>query len=100
VRAWLGTKGFDVTPFPAYDTTTPESLDAIYVVNGGTTAMATEVAAALALGSSVIHPAGQTPPVSTTTGADVIVVLGNDLSGRANNNTLGGAASPTTTTTS
>jgi hypothetical protein len=98
VRAWLGTKGFDVTPFPAYDTTVPESVDAIYVVNGGTTAMATEVAEALALTGSVVHAAGQTPPVSTTTGADVIVVLGTDLSNRANSNTLGVAPSSTTTT--
>jgi hypothetical protein len=109
VRSWLGQKGFDVSAFPAYDTTTPETADAIYVVGNGTPAMAEEVAAALALGSSVVIPAGETPPVVTTTGADVVVVLGTDLASRASAGTLGKAptsgtgssstTSPTTTPT-
>lgn len=93
VRSWLGGRGFDVAPFPAYDTTTPETADAIYYVGSGTVAMATEVAQALSLGSAQVQPAGQTPPVATTSGADVVVVLGTDLATRADAGTLGHAPS-------
>src|SRR5580704_6557218 len=34
VRTWLGNHDFDTSPFPPYDTTTPQTADAIYVVNG------------------------------------------------------------------
>jgi hypothetical protein len=102
VRTWLGDHDFDASPFPPYDTTTPQTQDAIYYVNSGTAPMADEVAAALSLGASVVRPAGSTPPVSTTTGADVVVVLGNDLAGRAGAGTLGtppaGSTTATTTT--
>jgi Ni,Fe-hydrogenase III small subunit len=103
VRSWLGTHGFNITRFPAYDTTTPESADAVYVVGNGTPTMADEVAAALSLGPGVVVPVGETPPVPTTTGADIVVVLGTDLSTRASNGTLGkppASNNSTTTTTS
>jgi Ni,Fe-hydrogenase III small subunit len=102
VRSWLGARGFNITRFPAYDTTTPESADAVYVVGNGTPTMADEVAAALSLGPAVVVPVGETPPVPTTTGADIVVVLGTDLATRAGNGTLGKppASNSTTTTTS
>jgi hypothetical protein len=102
VRSWLGTHGFNISKFPAYDTTKPESADAVYVVGNGTPTMADEVAAALALGPAVVAPVGQTPPVPTTAGADIVVVLGTDLATRATNGTLGRspASGSTTTTTS
>ena len=89
VRVWLGNHQFDTSAFPPYNTTTPETQDAIYVVNTGTTPMADEVTAALTLGASVIKPVGSTPPVATSAGADVVVVLGNDLATRADAGTLG-----------
>ncbi len=89
VRSWLGTHGFSISKFPAYDTTTPQSADAVYVVGNGTPTMADEVAAALSLGPAVVAPVGQKPPVPTTTGADIVVVLGTDLATRAGNGTLG-----------
>jgi hypothetical protein len=89
VRVWLGNLKFDTSPFPPYDTTTPATQDAIYVVNSGTVPMADEVAAALTLGASVVQSAGAKPPVSTTAGADVVVVLGTDLATRADAGTLG-----------
>ena len=79
VRVWLGNHQFDSSAFPPYNTTTPQTSDAVYFVNSGTKTMADEVAASLALGPSVVQPAGSKPPVSTTTGADVVVVLGTDL---------------------
>ncbi|MFZ0664566.1 MAG: LytR C-terminal domain-containing protein [Acidimicrobiales bacterium] len=99
VRTYLGQKGFNIAAL-AYDTTTPETADAIYYVNSGTAAMADEVAQALSLTTSVVESSGSTPPVQTTTGADVIVVLGNDLATRANNGTLGSPPSTASTTTS
>ena len=89
VRVWLTIHGFDTAPFPAYDTVAPESADAIYVVGAGTRAMAIEVAEAITLGSSVVEPVGAAPPVPTTLGADVVVVMGNDLATRADAGTLG-----------
>ncbi len=89
VRKWLGNLGFDSSAFPPYDTTVPQSDDAVYFVGKGTRTMALEVAEALTLGSSVIVAPGATPPVATTTGADVVVVLGNDLASRADAGTLG-----------
>jgi hypothetical protein len=103
VRTWLGQKGFNITSIPAYDTTTPQTSDAIYYVNSGTAQMADQVAAALSLTGSVVQAAGSKPPVSTITGADVVVVLGNDLANRANAGTLGSppsSADQTTPTTS
>ena len=98
VRTYLGGKGFKVSGFPAYDTTTPESADAVYAVGNGTAEMATEVARALALGTSVVR-VGAHPPVQTTTGADVVVVLGTDLATRADAGTLDKPPSSSTTTT-
>jgi hypothetical protein len=102
VRSWLGSHGFNISKFPAYDTTKPQSADAVYVVGNGTPTMADEVAAALALGAGVVAPVGQTPPVPTSTGADIVVVLGTDLATRAGNGTLGKppTSGSTTTTTS
>ena len=82
--------GFDTSAFPPYNTTTLESADAVYVVGNGTGTMADEVAAALALGTLGHQAAvGTRPPVSTTTGADVVVVFGTDLAYRADAGTLG-----------
>lgn len=99
VRTWLGNHDFDTSPFPPYNTTTPETADAIYVVNGGTTPMAIEVADALTLGASVVQSAGSKPPVQTTAGADIVVVLGTDLATRADAGTLGKPPAASTTTT-
>jgi hypothetical protein len=99
VRTWLGSHGFDTSPFPPYDTTTPQTQDAIYMVNGGTATMADEVATALALGASVVQPASSQPPVQTTVGADIIVVLGTDLATRADAGTLAQPPAASTTTT-
>src|ERR1700722_562219 len=101
VRVWLGDHHFDTAAFPPYNTTTAQTSDAVYFVNSGSKTMADEVAAALSLGASVVQPAGSKPPVSTTTGADVVVVLGTDLATRADAGTLGQPpGAPTTTTTS
>jgi hypothetical protein len=88
VRVFLGNHKFDTSAFPPYNTTTPETSDAVYFVNSGNKTMADEVAAVLALGSSVVQPAGSKPPVSTTASADVVVVLGTDLATRADAGTL------------
>jgi hypothetical protein len=98
-RVWLGNHKFDTSAFAAYNTTTPKTADAVYFVNSGTKTMADEVAAALTLGTSVVQPAGSTPPVATTTGADVVVVLGTDLATRADAGTLGQPPAASTTTT-
>ncbi len=94
VRKWLGDHGFDTAAFPPYDTTVPQSEDTLYIVGGGTRAMALEVVRALTLGPSVIAAGGSTPPVSTSAGADVVVVLGNDLASRADAGTLGEPPTP------
>lgn len=89
VRTWLGTRGFAVSAFPPYNTTTPQSSDAVYVVGNGTVVMAKEVAAALTLTAAAVVPVGERPPVATTSGADVVVVLGTDLATRADAGRLG-----------
>ncbi len=94
VRTWLKDHGFDTSPFPAYDTTVPQTDDSIFIVGSGTRTMALEVARALTLGASVIAAGGATPPVSTSAGADVVVVLGNDLASRADAGTLGRPPTP------
>jgi len=99
VRTWLTSHGFDTAAFPPYNTTISESVDAVYVVGNGTRAMALEVAAALTLGPSVIVSTTATPPVSTSTGADVVVVLGNDLASRADAGTLGHPPTPASNST-
>lgn len=100
VRVWLGNHEFDTSAFVAYNTTTPETTDAVYFVNSGTKTMADEVAAALTLGTSIVQPGGSSPPVATTTGADVVVVLGTDLATRADQGTLGQPPTASTATTS
>jgi hypothetical protein len=99
VRTWLKDHGFDTAAFPAYDTTLPQSDDSIFIVGSGTSAMALEVAKALTLGPSVIAAGGATPPVSTSAGADVVVVLGNDLASRADAGTLGQPPTPSSNAT-
>jgi hypothetical protein len=99
VRVWLGNHHFDTAAFPPYNTTTSQTSDAVYFVNSGNKTMADEVAASLSLGASIVQPAGSKPPVSTTTGADVVVVLGTDLATRADAGTLGQPPSASTTTT-
>jgi hypothetical protein len=99
VRTWLANRGFDTAAFPPYNTTTSQTVDAVYFVGSGTRTMALEVAGALTLGPSVIAAAGATPPVSTSTGADVVVVLGNDLASRADAGTLGQPPTPASNST-
>jgi hypothetical protein len=100
VRTWLGSHGFDIGSFPPYNTTSPQSLDAVYLVGHGTRTMALEVAAALTLGPSVIVTSATPPPVATDTGADVVVVLGGDLATRADAGTLGQPPTVSSGTTS
>jgi LytR cell envelope-related transcriptional attenuator len=97
VRSWLGTHGFAVSSFPPYNTTTPQSSDAVYVVGNGSAPMAEEVAAALSLTGSVVVPVGEKPPVATSSGADVVVVLGTDLASRADAGKLGQRPASSTT---
>ena len=63
----------------ATDTSTPVSGSAVYYASGQQ-GPATAIAASLGLKPSVVQPLTTSVPVSGTTGADVVVVIGPDLS--------------------
>ena len=77
--SFLSGKGFStLTPV---DATTTVHASQIYAV-GGAAADAAEVASVLGLSSSSIEPASMPPPVSSTGGANVVVIVGPDLQSR------------------
>ena len=80
VSSFLAGKGFaTLTPV---DALTVVSTSQIYAV-AGATADAQAVASALGLSASSIEPAGMPVPVSSTTGANVVVVVGPNLQSRS-----------------
>ncbi|MGH9028418.1 MAG: LytR C-terminal domain-containing protein [Acidimicrobiales bacterium] len=87
VTTFLGGKGFQT--LTATNSQTALSSSEIFFTSAGSTADANEVASALGLPSSVIQAASSPAPVSSTSGAEVVVVAGQDLASRF---------SPTTTT--
>jgi hypothetical protein len=87
VTAFLASKGFaTLTPTNALLKVTASEL---YTV-GGASADTSAAAAALDLPASSIEPAASAAPVASTTGANVVVIVGPDLAARVN---------PATTTT-
>ena len=72
----------------ATDTSTPVSGSAVYYASGQQ-GPATAIAASLGLKPSVVQPLTTSVPVSGTTGADVVVVVGPDLSSQVTTTTTG-----------
>jgi hypothetical protein len=87
VTTFLGSKGF--ATLTATNALLKVTASELYTV-GGATADTSVVAAALNLPASSIEPAASAAPVATTTGANVVVIVGPDLAARFN---------PATTTT-
>lgn len=80
VSSFLSGKGFSMlTPVSAL---TVVSASQVYAI-GGAVSAAQQVAQALGLSASSIEPAAVPVPVSTTTGANVVVVVGPDLESRS-----------------
>lgn len=79
VTSFLSGKGFGT--LTAIDALTTVTKSEIYVVQG-TFAEAQSVATALGLPSSAIEPASMPVPVSSTGGADIVVIVGPDLTSR------------------
>ncbi|HEX3947552.1 MAG TPA: LytR C-terminal domain-containing protein [Acidimicrobiales bacterium] len=73
----LGSAGWGT--LTATDTSTPVSASAVYYA-AGQQAPATAIAGTLGLKPSVVQPLTTSVPVTGTTGADVVVVIGPDLS--------------------
>ena len=84
VSAFLSGKGF-VTGKPANALTTVSATQ-VYAVNGAV-ADAQEVAQALGLGSSSVEPTSMPAPVSSTGGANVVVIVGPDVLSRSSTST-------------
>jgi len=87
VTRFLASKGFST--LTATNALLKVTTSEIYTV-GGATADVHAVAVALALPASSIEPAASAAPVASTTGANVVVIVGPDLATRFN---------PATTTT-
>ena len=79
VTSFLSGKGFGT--LTAIDALTTVSKSQIYIV-AGTAAEAQAVATALSLPSSAIEPQSMPAPVSSTGGADIVVIVGPDLTSR------------------
>jgi LytR cell envelope-related transcriptional attenuator len=80
VGAKLQTDGYDV--LSPVNATQQVTASAVYYISGSSAA-ATEVASALGLSSSSVHPLpSSSPPVSSAEGAQVVVVAGPDLATR------------------
>lgn len=71
---------------PPADTTTPVSASTVYYASGKQSA-ATSLAASLGLKTSAVQPLTTSVPVSGTTGADLVLVLGPDLASQASTTT-------------
>ncbi|HXQ74851.1 MAG TPA: LytR C-terminal domain-containing protein [Acidimicrobiales bacterium] len=87
VTRFLASKGFST--LTATNALLKVTASEIYTV-GGATADVRAVVAALSLPASSIEPAASAAPVASTTGANVVVIVGPDLATRFN---------PATTTT-
>jgi hypothetical protein len=81
VTTFLGSKGF--ATLTATNALVKVTASEIYTV-GGATADTQVVAAALNLPASSIEPATAAVPVASTTGANVVVIVGPDLATRFN----------------
>jgi hypothetical protein len=79
VTAFLGSKGFST--LTATNALTRAASSLIYPI-GGAVADATAVAGALSLPAASIEPTTAVPPVTTATGANVVVIAGPDLASR------------------
>jgi len=79
VTAYLATKGF--ATLTATNALLKVTASEIYAV-GGATADVAPVAAALNLPSSSVEPTAASAPVASSTGANVVVVVGPDLASR------------------
>jgi hypothetical protein len=79
VTSFLASKGFGV--LTATNALVKVTTSEIFTV-GGATADTSVVAAALNLPASSIEPAASSAPVSSTTGANVVVIVGPDLATR------------------
>ncbi|HVX23047.1 MAG TPA: LytR C-terminal domain-containing protein [Acidimicrobiales bacterium] len=74
---------------PATDASSSSiSTSAVYYASGQQAA-ATAIAALLGLKPSAVQPLSTSVPVTGTTGADVVVVIGSDLSSQATTTTTG-----------
>jgi hypothetical protein len=80
VTTFLGTKGF--ATLTATNAVGPKLTASEIFTIGGATADTAAVAAALGLPAASIEPATVAPPVTTATGANVVVVVGSDLTAR------------------
>ena len=80
VTTFLAGKSFAMLSDERYSPSSTAS--AIYYTSAGSVAEAGEVAAVLGLTSASIQAASANPPVSSTAGADVVVIAGQDLSTR------------------
>ena len=86
------------TVLPAVDAKPPvQATSSVYYATNER-AQADVVAAALGLSPSVVLPVSPATPVSSTTGADVIVIVGSDLAAKSPPTTVPPVASTTTTT--
>jgi hypothetical protein len=79
VTAFLASKGF--ATLTATNALVKVTASAIYTV-GGATADVPSVVAALGLPAASVEPAASAAPVPSTTGANVVVVVGPDLATR------------------
>lgn len=87
VTSFLAGKGFST--LKAVNALTTVHATQLYVPNGATTA-ATEVAAVLGVPASAVQPASSPAPVSSVTGADVVVIVGPDILPRSTGTTTTG----------
>jgi hypothetical protein len=88
VTTFLGSKGF--ATLTATNALLKATASEIFTVGGTTAAEVHSVAVALNLPATAIEPAASAAPVASTTGANVVVIVGPDLATRFN---------PATTTT-
>jgi hypothetical protein len=80
VTTYLGGKGFST--LAAVNALTKLTSSQVYYTAAGSSAEAAEVASALGLASSAVQAKGTTPPVSSSSGASVVVIVGQDLATR------------------
>lgn len=78
---------------------TPVSASGVYYATGQQ-ASAGSVASDVGLSASAVHPVATGPTVPGATGADVILVVGPDLSSQVSSGSTSGSSTGSTTTTS
>jgi hypothetical protein len=86
VSSFLSGKGF--ATLKAVNALTTVRATQIYPINNAVAA-AQEVAAALGLSSSAVQPNSTPVPVSSTTGATVVVIVGPDILSRSSSTSSG-----------